>query len=220
MNDTDRLERFRGRFHTGEIPITTPDCFDAGMIAALADGTLPVDARAHALRHLASCALCRRAVASVAEALADEPITHEIEVVEGRTNRWRRVLRIGVPLAAAATVLVLLWSPANDSPSPHRGGPGQGAAPSPVVPRGTVDRAQRLVWTGLPGSDRYRVTLFAAQGIVVYETELADTAVVLPDSLRFLSGQPYLWKVEARTGWNRWVTSDLVEFTIARAPPQ
>jgi hypothetical protein len=215
MTEPNRLERLRGHFHTGEIPIRTPDCLDAETIAALAEGSLPGRVRPEALRHLAACAFCRRAVASVAEALADGPVTHEIEIVEGRAKRWRRVMRIGVPLAAAATLLVLLWSPANES-----GAPVQGSGPIPIGPRGTVESAQRLQWTSVPGSDRYRVTLFEAQGNVFYETEIADTVVTLPDSVRFISGQPYLWKVEARTGGNRWVTSDLVDFTIARAPPQ
>ena len=220
MTDTNYVARLRGHFHTGETPIVTPDCLVADTVAALADGSLPANARPQALQHLAACAFCRRAVASVAEALADQPVTHEIEIVERRANRWGRVVRIGVPLAAAATVLVLLWSPANDSGGSHRGGPGQGPAPTPVGPRGTVESAQRLQWTAVPGSDRYRATLFGAQGNVLFETEVSDTIATLPDSVRFISGQPYLWKVEARTGWNRWVTSDLVDFTIARAPPQ
>ena len=220
MTDTDRLDRFRGYFHTGEIPIATPDCFDADTIAALADGALSSDARPHALRHLAGCPYCRRAVASVAGAIADGPVTHEIEIVEGRAHRWRRVLRLGVPLAAAAIVLVLLRSPANDGGGPHRGGQGPGVGPTPISPRGSVETAQRLHWTSVSGSDRYRVTLFGAQGNVLYEAEVVDTVVALPDSVRFTAGQPYLWKVEARTGWGRWETSVLVDFVIARAPPR
>ena len=87
MSDSDRLDRLRGYFHTGETPIAQPDCLDEHTVAALADGTLAADARTRALAHVATCALCRRAVASVAEALADGPITHEIEVVEGRRRR-------------------------------------------------------------------------------------------------------------------------------------
>ena len=220
MNETNRLDRLRGHFHTGETPIATPNCLDAETIAALAEGSLPGGVRPQVLQHLATCACCRRAVASVAEALVDQPVTHEIEIVEGRASRWSRLTRIGVPLAAAATVLVLLWSPASESGAPHRGGPSQGSGPTPIGPRGTVESAAQLEWTSVPGSDRYRVTLFGAQGSVLFETEIGDTVVTVPDSLRFLCGQPYLWKVEARTGWDRWVTSDLVDFTIARAPPQ
>lgn len=222
MRDTDRLNRLRGSFHTGEIPIATPNCLDAGTIAALTEGTLPDDARPRALQHLAGCPYCRRSIASVAGAIADGPVTHEIDIVEARANRWRRRLRVAAPLAAAAVVLVLLWSPPNESGVPHRGGPrpGKGVGPTPISPRGTIETASRFLWSGVPGSDRYRVTLFGAQGNVLYEAEVVDTVVALPDSVRFIAGQPYLWKVEARSGWDRWVTSDLVDFVIARAPPQ
>lgn len=221
MTDIDRLDRLRGYFHTGEIPITTPHCLDAETVGALADGTLQVDARARTLRHLLTCAFCRRAVASVAEALADGPVTHEIEVVEGRAGRWwrGRTLRIAVPLAAAATVLVLLWSPTNDVSSPHRAGVQPTVGPKPISPSGTVAGVQRLEWTSVQGADRYRVTLFAAQGGVLHETQAADTSVMLPDSVRLIPGTTYLWKVDARTGWDRWASSELVAFTIARAPP-
>ena len=221
MTETDRLDRLRGYFHTGEIPIATPHCLEAETLGALADGTLQADARARALEHLAACAFCRRAVASVTEALADGPITHEIDVVEGRARRWGKVLRVTVPLAAAATVLILLWSPENVADSPHRGGEtAQTVSPTPRAPRGTVASTQRMMWAGVPGSDRYRVTVFDAQGDVLYENQLSDTVATVPDTVRFIPGRLYLWKVEARTGWDRWVSSELVEFTIARAPPE
>lgn len=222
MNETDRrLDRLRGYFHTGETPIATPHCLDAGTIAALADGTLAADARPAVLQHLAGCAFCRRAVASVADAVSGEgPVTHEIAVVEGRGGRWwrSRTFRIGAPLAAAAVVLVVLSTRMNQGTAPHRA-TGQGGAPMLIAPRGTVVSAQRLQWSNVPGANRYRVTLFSAQGRVLYETEVGDTVLAVPDSVQFVSGQPYLWKVEARTGWDRWLTSDLVDFTIARAPP-
>jgi Putative zinc-finger len=217
MTDTDRLDRMRGYFHTGEIPIATPHCVDAETIGALAEGTLDAESRARALAHVAACVHCRRAVASVAEALADGPVTHEIDVVEGRARRPGRLLRVTVPLAAAAILLLLLWSPAGDEPAIHRGN--GGTAPTPIAPVGAVAAAQRLDWTGMIGADRYRVTLFDARGDVLYETELTDTSAVLPSSVELIAGTPYLWRVEARTGWDRWTASELVRFTIARAPP-
>ena len=221
MTDPDRLDRLRGYFHTGEIPVAKPDCLDAHTVAALADGTLDAASRARALTHVATCVHCRRAVASVAEALLDGPITHEIEIVEGRRHPGRHLFRIAVPLAAAAIVLLLVWSPARDNASAHRGDQAAAAGSVPVLlgPIGTVARASQLRWSSVAGADRYRMTLFNAQGVVVYETQVSDTLVVLPDSVRLVPGQPYLWKVEARTGWDRWLASELVEFTISRAPP-
>jgi hypothetical protein len=221
MNDSQRLDRLRKYFHTGEIPLPRADCLEAETIGGLADGTLDSAARAHGLKHLASCASCRRAVASVAAALADGPITHEIEVIDGGgRRRFGRVFRITVPLAAAATVLLLLWSPANDRSAVHRALPQTGTAPVLIAPLGAVAAVDDLRWTSVAGADRYRLTVFDAAGAVLYETQGPDTMAALPDSVRFIPGRPYLWKVEARTGWDRWSTSDLAEFTIARGPPE
>lgn len=215
------LDRMRRNFHTGEFPVAGNECLDAELVAALAEGSLDPATRARALRHVAGCAWCRRAVASVAGALADGPVTHEIAVVEGRAEPWwkRRTIRLAVPLAVAATVLVLLGPP-RSAISPHRGGPSQSVGPTPIGPLGTVASADRLQWRGVLGADRYRATVFAADGHVLYETEVADTIATVPDSVHFTAGQPYLWKVEGRTGRDRWATSELVQFTIARAPPE
>ena len=217
MTDSDRLDRLRGNFHTGEIPIAKPDCLSEHTVAALADGTLSADARGRALAHVATCALCRRAVASVAEALADEPITHEIEVAEGRRGRVGPLLRIAVPLAAAATVLLFLWSPGNEGAPGHRGPPAPPPATTPVLrsPVGVVAMVNDLRWSHVAGADRYRVTVFDATGGVVYAAEASDTVVAFPDSVPLVPGAPYLWKVDARTGFDRWAASELAEFRVA-----
>src|SRR5258706_7250571 len=121
MSDFDRLDHLRELFHTRETPVAKPDCLDEHTVAALADGTLDADGRGRALAHVATCALCRRAVASVAEALAAGPITHEIEIVEGRRRRRGPVLPVAVPLAAAATVPLPLSAPADGPFRPHPG---------------------------------------------------------------------------------------------------
>ena len=213
------LDRLRRNFHTGDFPVATNECLDAETVAALAEGSLDAGTRARALRHLAGCALCRRAVASVAAALADEPITHEIEIAEGRYG-WRgKLLRITVPLAAAAVLLLLLRSPAAENGGGHRGAAEPGSqAPVPVSPVGPVAAVHELVWTRVADADAYRVTLFDAEGRVAYEARATDTTTALPDSI-LVTGRPYLWKVEARTGFDRWATSGLVEFSIASQVP-
>jgi len=198
-----------------EVP--TPHCLDDDIIAALAAGTLDAPARAAALPHVAGCARCRGAVASVARALGDPSVAREVAAAEGAGRR--RWWRAGLAAAAAAVLLLLSWPPGADdrSPPPHRAPPITTApAPVPVSPVGTVADATILRWTSAPGSDRYRVTLFEAGGQVRYETELADTVALLPDSVVLVPGRPYLWKVEARTGFDRWATSRLVEFSIAQ----
>ncbi len=59
------------------------------------------------------------------------------------------------------------------------------------------------------------MTVFDATGGVVYATELADTVVAFPDSVALIPGDSYLWKVDARTGFDRWAASELAEFSIA-----
>ena len=226
VTQPDPLERFRRLLTTagGEAPPSpTPECLADDVVAALAEGSLDPAARAAALPHLARCARCRGAVASVARALSDSGVAREVAALEdtGR-GRLRRLVRIAVPLAAASVVLLLSWPQ-----PPQNGGPLHRAptitaspAPTPVSPIGSVADARLLVWTATIGADRYRVTLFDSTGTVVFETESVDTTSSLPDSVQLVSGQRYLWKVEARTDIGRWVASDLIEFSLARGAPR
>jgi len=215
--DPDPLDALRDALGATPAPeARTPDCLDDDTVAALAAGTIDAAARLHALSHLATCPRCRHAVASVARALADPAVAREVAVAE----RGGRRLRYGVALSAAAGVLLLLVGPRLlDLGRPvHRAPPPTGAVPVPASPVGVVADADTLRWVAVPGADRYRVTVFDAPGAVLYETQLADTVAVLPDSLVLVPGRPYLWKVAARTGWDRWSPSELVEFSLA--PPR
>ena len=60
-------------------------------------------------------------------------------------------------------------------------------------------------------SDLYRIMKGKAY-------RLADTVATLPDSIALVPGQPYLWSVEARIGWDRWTTSPLTAFSVVPAP--
>jgi hypothetical protein len=193
--------------------VLTPECLDDGILAALADGTIDPTTRAVALPHLAGCPRCRGAVASVVRALADPAVAREIEVVQGGGRR--RFYRIALPLAAAALLLLLVWPrQADDGGPPHRAPPADSSAPFPIAPIGVVANATTLEWTAVAGADRYRVTLSDASGRVLYDAQLADTVLALPDSILLSSGQSYVWMVEARTGFDRWSMSRLVEFSI------
>jgi hypothetical protein len=77
-----------------------------------------------------------------------------------------------------------------------------------------------LRWGTVPDADRYRVTLFSGAGEVLYEVQLTDTVALFPDSILLLPGRPYLWKVEARTGFDRWTASELMEFTLRGTAPR
>jgi anti-sigma factor ChrR (cupin superfamily) len=189
------------------------ECVDDETIAALAEGSLDAAARDVAMAHIAGCARCRGAVSSIARALMDPAVSREVRA----TARPRlRLVTIASGLAAAAIValIALPWRSADEAPT-HRA-PTITAAPNPVLigPVGIVASAPALRWTGVGGADRYRVTLFDATGGVVYETETTDTTAALPGSVSLERGDSYFWKVEARTGFNRWSSSDLVEFSV------
>lgn len=213
MTDLDPLDLLRHRLDASARE--TPECLDDATLAALAEGALDAGARAAVMPHLATCPRCRGGVASVARSLADSGVAREVAAVESRGRRgW---VRIGLPAAAAAILLaVALPRWVEDIRGGHRGPPVPGAiAPHPVAPVGTVADAAALRWTAVAGANRYRVTLFDAAGRVLYETQLADTAATLPDSVTLAPGRPYLWMVEARVGWDRWSASELVRFSIA-----
>jgi hypothetical protein len=223
MADPDGLDALRDVLDvhlrtTREFAQVTPECLDDDTVAAFAEGTLPADIRAASLTHLASCARCLRAVASVAHTTRERPVARELSALAGSGRR--RLIRYGVPaLAAAAVVTLLVWHPRpTDGSGPHRAPTiTAGSVPVLVAPTGAVTDARTLQWTAVAGADRYRVTLFAASGSTLYETELTDTMAVLPDSVPLAHQQPYLWKVEARIGWDRWSTSSLAEFRLVGA---
>ena len=191
----------------------TPDCLPDDVIAALADGSLAPEVRGSVLPHVASCARCRGAVASLARALADPAVAREISVSSGR----RRGYRITVPLAAAAVLLLLLSSPAGERSPAHRGPPPPPPATTPVPrsPLGAVAAVDDLRWSPVAGADRYRVTVFDATGRVMYASEVSDTVALFPDSVPLVPGASYLWKVDGRTGFDRWAASELAEFKVA-----
>ena len=75
------------------------------------------------------------------------------------------------------------------------------------------------MWTSVPHAERYRLTLFDATGKVVWESQASDTVATLPTTIELTPSASYFWRVEAQTGWNRWVKSDLVEFSVSSARP-
>jgi len=187
-----------------------PGHLESAVVAAYLDGTLPPSDRVRVEAHALQCDECRHELIEVARLLRTRP----------RRGRW--YLPVGLAAAAAVLALVVLWPrPAQDVESPEYREPAvtTTVAPSVVAPRGVIDAARMLVWTGVPHADRYRLTLFDREGRLVWETQTSDTTALVPDSIRFQPGASYLWKVEAQTSWNRWVSSELVEFSIGRPRP-
>jgi hypothetical protein len=208
--DPENLLRHALRGDSGSV---TPECLDDETVAALAEGTIDADSRAAAMLHLATCARCRLAVASVVRALADPAVAREVPTA---ARGHRRLLQVAIPAAAAAVILLLAMPSRQDDGAPPHRAPTITAvsSPIPMSPVGIVAAAETLRWATVAGADRYRVTLFDAVGGVVYESQTADSVVALPDSVRLTRGRSYLWKVEARTGWGRWSASELIEFSV------
>lgn len=158
--------------------------------------------------HLAICTECRDELVAVSEIL--QP---------GRRRRkvpWK----ILAPTAAAAAAILLyaagpLVNDAGPEQLQHRDAPELVSdSPIPTFPVGTVGRVRQLVWRSVAPADRYRITLYDGSGEVLWKSATADTFAPLPDTLILHPGSVYLWRLEARVGWDLWEASDLAEFSI------
>ena len=200
-------------------PTPAPDCLDDAAIAALAGGEQLGRDRERLVRHVSNCADCRHRVAAVARALSDPGVTAAIGATSFVSRRRRVSFRFAVAsatVAAAAVLFLVLPRFDGERAAPHRAPTLVESTPLPIAPIGLVEEARLLRWGSTVGADRYRVTLFDTSGDVLYEAETPDTSVSLPDTILLRPGQRYLWKTEARTGWDRWTVSKLASFTIVR----
>lgn len=195
----------------------TLDCPDEAVLADFVDGRLNAGQRAPVITHLLSCARCRGLVKATARFVA--------ETAAEPTWLGRRWVRWSVPLglaAAAALVLFVLPRGHDDGPTPGLREPTVTStiAPVPITPPpgAAVARVDRLVWSSVPGAERYRVRLYDGEGSVLWTVETADTSAALPDSVRLQPRVSYFWRVEAQAEWMRWAASDLVPFQIVGRP--
>jgi putative zinc finger protein len=174
-------------------------------VAAYLDRAVSESARARIEAHLDECDSCRDEVVDVWRLLRRR----------SATRRW--LGGVGIAAAAAAVVLTvqaggLGWLPG----STYREDPGTStASPMPIAPLGTVPGVHVMTWTSVPRADRYRVRLFDAGGAVLWETVIPDTSTAVPPTVVLTPAVAYYWKVEARTGFDRWAASELMRFTIA-----
>ncbi len=179
-------------------------------VAGYVDRQLGATERARVEDHLAACAECRAEVVAVGRL--------------ARSFRQRRRWVVSAPLAAAAAVLLLTlvpWGRISERSTPILREPAitTTAAPTPIGPLGAVTALPPLTWTSVPHADRYQVTVFDTNGSLVWETQTADTVAVVPRTITLRPGAPYFWKVAGRTGWDRWVASDLTTFTVGTTRP-
>lgn len=175
-------------------------------MAAYVDGRLSGESKATVEQHLVSCHEC---VDEVSDLRA---------VLESGRPRWRR---LAIPLTAAAAALLLIALPSDqfDVPDSHRDRPPVAAVERPVgvAPVGPIDSVVRFEWRRVEGADRYRVTLFDSTGVVLWSSSTADTIASVPDSVALEPTGTYLWQIEARLGFDRWLASELERFEVLPA---
>jgi hypothetical protein len=76
-----------------------------------------------------------------------------------------------------------------------------------VAPVGEVRSATRFLWRAVGNADRYQIVVVDTTGAEMYAGETRDTALTLPDSVRLMPGQAYLWWVQARLNDQSTVTA-------------
>jgi len=196
-------------------------CLDEDALAAFVSGVGA--GRAEALAHLTTCARCRHAVAMLTRLVTDEHIASEVR--RSRAPAWPRRVRWTVGMAAAAAIALLLLRPSRtddlvlpgselrEPPITVVGGPAL------IAPRGRVAAVTILTWSHVPRAARYRLRLYDSVGTAVWENETTDTTVTVASAIPLASGATYFWRVEAKTGRNRWVASELAQFTLAHSGP-
>lgn len=198
------------------------DHLDDDVIATLAERTDHNDHK-EAIAHLSECAECRGRLVAVMHLLDDDAVAAEIDALDSSVRRiaaWRwspaRWAAI-TTLAAAAAVTIIITRP-NKSPteavvpSATREATVTTTAPPQIISPATVGAGDSLRWTSVRGADLYRVQVWDREGNVVFTTDTKDTTLLLPPPITRAGA--YLWEVKARTGWDRWVSSDFVEMSV------
>jgi hypothetical protein len=200
-------------------------CLDEVDLAGLVDAPDPATQR-DSIAHLAGCEACRTRLAAVVQLLVDGAVAAEVARLEQPTSPRRlRLLPAGALAGAAAAALaaVMLWPEAGRMPVSESARDVDAlrertvtatVAPRIIAPDPTAGAEDSMRWTSVPRADLYRITVWDRGGTVVWEGQTRDTVLALPATLPRGDGETYLWVVDARTGWDRWVSSELHEFTI------
>jgi hypothetical protein len=207
-------------------PAAAGPCLDEFEVAALLDGA-DLNLDRPFMEHAVDCAACRAQLAGALRVLHDPTVARRVERLEARSDRVprRRGMAVvgGLAAAALASVLLVPWLTGPDRSLPAAGEAEiyrertitTTAAPRIVGPVGHASASDSLVWTSVPRADLYRVSVWDRGGSLAWEGETRDTVLALPPALSGGDDRSLLWDVKARTGWDRWVSSDLAELMIA-----
>ena len=175
----------RGR-RTGRRECVSPD-----ELLAVLEETLAEPERLRVLRHVGSCASCRK----------------ELELLRAARDAAELAARpawVRAPVLAAAAAMVLalgglaLWSRATPDPTDRmRTGEVAGAVALLEPPAdGLAARPVTLRWSRVPDAGRYEVEVLTRDGSPLYVTTTRDTFVTVADSALVL-GSEFRWWIRA-----------------------
>ena len=194
----------------------TVDCLPDGAVADFVEGRMTPDRRGPLTEHLLTCAYCRSRVHATGRLLAAQAAEKIPWVSREQRVRWH--LPAGIAAAAAAAILLVVWSRSTErtdsTPGLREPAPTIADAPVPIWPRAPVARVDRFIWSSMVNVARYRLRLYDEEGALLWTTETTDTVVTLPGSVILAAPGTYVWKVEAQTELGRWAGSELTEFRL------
>ena len=135
------------------------------------------------------------------EASLHAPAESEVSVISRRLK-----VRTAAALAAVAVLAgLLLVRPSQldeESAPPQRDeATGVEVVPSLRGPGGVVAAVESFQWSQVPAADLYRITVYDAEGAVVWEAETRDTLITPPDSTEFEPDARYIWAVCGACGF-------------------
>jgi hypothetical protein len=197
-------------------------CLDDKELARIADGVRP-EGDAPEIVHLIACGRCRDELVAIRGTMNEPSVAAElVRLTAAAPRRLVPRPKLAGGLIAAALAALVLWPPARPTATDNRDELAAlrertittTAAPRIIAPAAAATPADSLRWTSVPRADVYRVTVWSNDGTLVWQADVRDTVHALPPEITGAAGRLLLWEVQARTGWDRWVISDLAELTL------
>lgn len=170
-------------------------------VAGFVEQVLGAEHKTRVTEHLADCAHCQAAVVRASQTL--------------RLDRRSSKLAVGVPLAAAAIIALVVLNPfAGDPDGPllrSEFAPDVAAARIAVHQPADSTRMGDLgfAWASVESGIAYRISLTTADGSDVWTGGTADTSIVLPSETDLTPGAVYYWSVDALLADGRSATTGI-----------
>lgn len=180
-----------------------PDHMTDSQISGYLDQDLSAAERSAVESHLDTCRPCREAVADVSRMFHSySASTDERGGAIRKPFTLRKAITPALGLIAASIGVVWFMSREVQrlphGPSLTRSRDLNALAQIDVVsPAGEdVQPGGKLIWRSV-SADFYRLAILDDTGEPVYQAELADTSLVIPDSAHLEQGRLYFWRVDA-----------------------